>query len=918
MSELPAVRLIGRDDEQGQLSAIVTGASGLPLILRGETGVGKSALLEFAVEQALRAGYAVIRATGVEAESELPYAGLHQLLHPLLPHIDGLGEPTRAMFEAVFGRHATQPPSVMALGIAVLNLLAAATSDQPLLLVVDDGQWLDGPSAEVCGFVGRRLSGSAVRLVIAVRADIVSGFDTAALPERVVAPLNAQAAADLLDRRHPVLNTRLRRLVLDRAQGNPLALLDLPIHVEGQADFESPDEVFAEHALPVPRRLQRVYGTRIAALADPVRAELLMGALDGVGARPGPGVRYRMRGIDAAVKDGLLHHDPITGVTFRHPLVRATVVQTATPDERRDAHAALAEVHRDDLERRATHLAAAAVDPDERVAAVLESAAESATRRGGAATAVTWLTRAAELSETDEQRRRRLGEAAYIAGYATRLGQALRIVRSDPVPGGDESPAEVVAWAFTALYRDGDARGVHERVLIAIRALREDDAAEQPEVVLRLLNLLLVTDHYAGDAALWGETFAVLDELGEFVPPLSRIYRDSWSDVVRHGAGMAEQLRRMSENLAELEPWEVVRVASAAYRLDVLHYYGAQLRHMVEREIETGAVVSGLVMLHLITLDRIGSGEWDEAERTATICRDRAAELGYELFVHQSVAYLAQVAALRGRIEEARELLAVAESWARPRGVGILTQLVDAVATSAALGQGDFEAAYLHAIGMTPPGEFAPCVHQAVRGVLDLVEAAVHTGRAAEARRHARAAWDIGLPAISPRLAISTFGALAMTAETEAEADEMLSLAENHAEARHFPFEIARIRLAYGARVRHRPGGRTRARQFLTPAAESFDRLGARPWAERARRELRATGLAVRAAEVDPGVLTWQERRIAELAAAGLSNKEIGRELYLSPRTVGTHLYRIFPKLGITSRAALRDALSGEGNASDT
>jgi DNA-binding CsgD family transcriptional regulator len=240
--------------------------------------------------------------------------------------------------------------------------------------------------------------------------------------------------------------------------------------------------------------------------------------------------------------------------------------------------------------------------------------------------------------------------------------------------------------------------------------------------------------------------------------------------------------------------------------------------------------------------------------------------------------------------------------------VGFLTQIADAVGTAAALAEGDYEAAYVHAIGITPPGSFEPCAHQASRTLLDLVEAAVHTGREEQARRHALAAQEAGLSEISPRLALTTYGALAMTSTDPADAEAMYQRAEAHPAAAGFPFELARIRLARGVRLRHTQG-RKEARPSLTMAVEAFDRLGASTWAERARAELRATGMTTLAASAQFAELTWQERRIAEMAAGGLTNKEIGERMHLSPRTVSSHLYRVFPKLGIASRAALRDAL---------
>ncbi|MEW1910436.1 AAA family ATPase [Kitasatospora sp. NPDC085895] len=905
--------MVGREGEQAELSTFVTTAASGALVLRGEAGVGKSALLGHAVALAEQEDHAVIRAAGVEAESELPYAGLHQFLHPLLSEVAQLDDGTRAVFDAVFGRAEGDPPSVMRLGIAVLGLLSLAAARQPLLVVLDDGQWLDDSSADVCGFVGRRLAGSRVKLLIAVRADVVSRFDAAALPELSVAALADEDAALLLDRRYPRLGRQIRRSVLEQARGNPLALLELPTHLGDRAGDRAMGELVGQHGVPLPRRLQQLYGARIAAIGDGVRAELLMGALDGVAAEPGggpSGTRYRMRDADEAVAAGLLDFEPATGdFTFRHPLVRSAVVQLATPNQRRAAHQALSQVHRENLERRATHLAAATVDPDEEVAGILEAAAESATRRGGALTAVTWLTRAAELSENHSDRSRRLADAAFVAGHAARLGQAHRLVVYGLTPSRAESPVAVLASAYQALYQDGDVRSSQRQVMAAIERLRGGGSTEPDEVLTRLVILLLAISQYAGERPAWERTHQLLASLGGLVTGRTRIHSAAWSDVIRYGTECAGMVEQATANLSAMEPWEVTRLAVSAYHLDVLSQYRPYLQRVVDRELETGAAASGMVMLHLITLDQMAVGEWNEAEDTGQRVLELAAEHGHELFAVQSRAYLAQLAAMRGQVGRARDLQAEVDAWARPRGLGFLTQLADSAGATAALSAGDYEAAYLYAIGITPPGTFQPYRYQASRTLLDLVEAARHTGRVEQARAHALAARDAGLPELSPRLALITHGALAMTADSESEAAEMFARAESHPDAARFPFELARIRLAHGIRARH-ARGRVTARQYLIPAAEAFERLGAAGWAERARAELRATGTPPHSSTLNPASLTWQERRIADLAAGGLTNKEIGKRMHLSPRTVSSHLYRVFPKLGVTTRAALRDALS--------
>ncbi|MFJ8160129.1 AAA family ATPase [Streptomyces sp. NPDC096136] len=910
--------MVGREEERAELAAFVKSATGRALVLRGEAGVGKSTLVGHAAALAGQEGHAVLRAAGAEAESALPYAGLHQLLHPLLADTAGSDDAGRTVLDTVFDGSRGEPPSVMTVGIAVLDLLTHGRAQRPPLLVLDDAQWLDDASVDVCAFVGRRLAGSPVKLLVAVRTDTASRWDTAALPELPVPALPDEDAARLLDHRYPDLGRHVRRAVLAQARGNPLALLELSAELLGRSGGLPAEDPVGPHDVPLSRRLQGLYGARIAALDERVRAELLRGALDSAGTPGGadavPGTRPVMRDVDAAVAAGLLEVAAATGdFVFRHPLVRSAVVQMATPSQRRTAHLALAHVHRGSLEHRAAHLAAATVDPDEEVAGILEAAAGSATRRGGALTAVTWLTRAAELSESSGDRSRRLADASFVAGHAARPGRAHQLVRSDRAPGSTRAPAAVLAGAYRALYQDGDVRSTRQQVSAAIEGIRDAGpaagGAEPDEVLDRLVILLLAISQYSGDRAVWEGTHALLASLGGLATERARLYSATWSDVTRYGAEWAAPLRRAAAQLPDLEPWEATRLGVAAYHLDVLDTCRPHLQRVVDHEVETGAAAAGMVMLHLVMLDQTAAGEWAAAEATGRRGLDLAVEHGHHLFAAQSRAYLAQLAALRGRAEQARDLCAEVEAWARPRGLGFLTQIADAAAATAALGCGDHESAYLRATAITRPGTFRPFAHQAPRTLLDLVEAARHTGRAEQARAHALAARDAGLAAVSPRQALITHGALAMTAADEREAAAMFARAASHPDAARFPFELARIRLAHGIRLRHAQD-REAARPHLAAAARAFERLGAAGWAERARAALRATGVAPRSSASHPVALTWQERRIADLAASGLTNKEIGRKMHLSPRTVGSHLYRTFPKLGITTRAALRDALT--------
>ncbi|MFE0920066.1 AAA family ATPase [Streptomyces nigra] len=888
--------IVGREREIGELTAFVAAAEGRALVLRGEPGVGKSALLDVAAERAADLGQRVVRAAGVEAEAGLAFAGLHQLLHPLLADADALEPATRAAFDIVFGRSTGEPPSVMTLGVAVLDLLALASGDVPLLLVADDAHWLDPQSAEVARFIARRLSGHAVHMAVGTRADTPSPWDGAGLPELTVPPLSAEASARLLDTTSPGLTAPVRRRILDEACGNPLALLELPA-AAGPAD--GPE-------LPLSRRLERLYGDRIAGLGRAERAELLRAALDGTGTLPGR-ARRPLRAVDDAVALGLLTTDAGTGdLVFRHPLVRSALLQSATPNERRAAHADLARLHRGELERHAAHLAAATVDPDESVAVVLERAARSASARGGSAAALTLLTRAAELSPTVGERSRRLGEAAFVAAQSALLDQARELrAASDQLAGTDASPTAVITYAYSVLYEDGDVRSAHRRLASGLRALPPD---ADDEIRARLLNLLLGVSMFSADPALWRVSDALTDRDGDRVGGATPLYRDAWGDVARAGAGARERVLAAFGELGDGQPWDVMRHGVAAYYLDALAEHRTLVRRVAERETGSGAVTNAMTLLQLVMLDQISSGEWDAAEETGRRGLALTVTHGYRLFEHQYHGFLGLLAAWRGDTGTARAALDRVDRWARPRGVGHLTQLAEAIGAALGLSTGDYESAYTYASGLTVPGTFTPYSQQALRTLLDLVEAAVHSGRHDQARRHALAARDQGLPALSPRLDLVTTAALAMTGD-DSDAGPLFERAVTHPAGADFPFELARIRLEQGMWLR-RARERVAARAALGLAAETFERLGATPWLHRARAELRAAGLPGGSAATG-AALTPQERQIAELAASGLSNKQIGARLYLSPRTVGAHLYRVFPKLGISSRASLRDALEG-------
>ena len=673
------------------------------------------------------------------------------------------------------GLAAGAPPERLVVCTASLSLLRGQAAGSPLLLIIDDLPWLDRSSAGVLAFVARRLTGSRVGLLTASRTGESSYFDYRGLPEHTLRPLDDAAAAGLMQAQFPEISPKVCRRLLNEAQGNPLALLELPNALNGPqlAALEALPDV-----LPLTGRLEALFASRIADLPAGTRDALLLAALEGSG-----DLRIlRMTGDGDSYLDDLAPAEQERLVTvelasrrifFRHPLVRSAVVELSTNVERRRAHRALADLFVYEPERRAWHLAEACVDPDEEVAALLEQAAHRTLQRGDPTGAVAALTRAAHLSPGQTDQSRRLAEAAYLGaditgdlGVASRLLQDAR--RLDPQLGSSLHAA--AAAAYILINSDGTVDTAHRLLVGAIETGAHGYDANNDELTEALHTLLLIC-WFAGRVEFWKPFYAALERLKPRPP---------------------EALTRVT----------MLRKAHGSAR-----------------------------------------------------------------FAHH------------------------------PR-------------TLAAIGRGDYEAAYRHACDLSPAGTLAPYTPHALWVAMDLVEAAERTNRHAEALAHVQAMRKADFPAISPRLGLLLAGASAIVAPEGADLD-LYEQALATPGAEDWPFDYARIQLLYGERLR-RVRAIAEARAPLSTALATFERLDAKPWATRTRSELRATGqtrhrFAPGGAATAP--LTAQEREIASLAAKGLSNKQIGERLFLSPRTVGSHLYRIFPKLGITSRAALRDAL---------
>ncbi|MFI0720330.1 ATP-binding protein [Streptomyces sp. NPDC021224] len=920
--------LYGRDGEAAALRGLLDGArdgrSGV-LVLRGEAGIGKTALLEHAVGEA--ADMTVVRGSGVEFEAELPFAGLQLLLRTAMGADGALPEPQRRALRSAFGLGGAEggPVEPMFVGLAVLSLLSEHAADGPLLCVVDDAQWLDRASADALLFAARRLDAEGVAMVFAAR-DGEGAFPAPGLPELRPAPLDETAALALLAERagrdEPMADV-LRRRVLAEAQGNPLALLELPAGLR-----DAGGAVAGPGALPLTSRLQLAFHGRVSHLPRATQTLLLVAAADHTGEL---GTVLRAAGeLGAGVPDlppaqeaGLVTVDG-TLLRFRHPLVRAAIHQRASLPERLAAHRALADAAdpERDADHRAWHLAAAATGPDEAAAAALERTAGRARERSGHTAAAAAYDRAARLSTDPAARLRRLllaaesaSEAGEIPRARTFADEAARLAARLSATAPQDGGAEQLAVARTlhvrglADFLEGDFPAAH-RLLIEGAAL----AAEgDPTRAARMLVQASHTAWYLGGDAVF-DTVARLDALrlppDAPVTPVARFLVDalgrSAAGHVPPDLGAAAAAARAAHG-GRVEPGHLVMLCGVGLTLgqDVQAH---ELTTVLAAEgRESGGVGRLTTVLFFRAEAEIFEARFEDAAATAREALRIAADTGQRQWVSQLSSALAYVAAVRGDQEECRRrvdaALAGGSGTAMPPGApwaywsqGLLE-----------LGLGRAQAA-LERLSLL--GEESVRHHiSATRSIPDLVEAAVRLGvperaDASFARFEAWAArsgqgWAAALVARCRAL---------RAPEADAEAYYLAALDTHDPHRR--AMESARTSLLYGEWLR-RARRKNEARVRLRTALDVFERLGAAPWAERARGELGAAGGTLpeagrETAPVDAEAgLTPQESQIVRLAAEGLSNKDIAARLFLSPRTVGYHLYKAYPKLGVASRGEL-------------
>ncbi|HYZ57467.1 MAG TPA: AAA family ATPase [Streptosporangiaceae bacterium] len=909
---------MGRRSERGVLDRLidaVRAGEGQALVVRGEPGVGKTALLDYVAGQA--SGLRVARAVGVQSEMELAFAGLHQLCAPMLDRLERLPGPQRDALRTAFGVSAGPAPDRFLVGLAVLSLLSEVAGEQPLVCLVDDQQWLDRASAQVLAFVARRLAAEPVGVVFAAR---IRGEELAGLPELVVGGLGEGDARALLESvLTGPLDARVRDRIVAETRGNPLALLELP---RGRTPAELAGGFGFPGVVSLPGSIEEAFRRRVEALPAPSRRLLLLAAADPTG---DPGLVWRAAGrlgiraeaATPAAEAGLVEFG--TWVRFRHPLVRSAAYHPASLQDRQDVHRALAEATdlQADPDRRAWHRAHAAPGPDEQVAGELERSAGRAQARGGMAAAAAFLERAAMLTPGPGRRAQRLLAAARSKRDAGALDAALGLLVA--VEAGQLDPLQTAELerlrgqiALDQLHRSDAAR----LLLKAARQFEPIDARLARETYLEALSAAL----YAGRLASGGGVleFAQAARAAPRAPQPPRA-----PDLLLDGLAVL-----ITEGYAAGAP--MLKQALSAFRGD---------------ELASEEGIHWLWFGCAVTPEPVAPELWDDeawhelATQAVRLARSAGAlfvlavALSYRAVVHVHAGEFAAASALieeanaistatgnprlrfappllaawRGQEAEALELIEASCQDAAARGEGRAIRFGEYVTAVLYNGLGRYEtalAAAQRACTDEDVGVFAWALIELVEAGARSATPEVAAGalrRLKERTSVAGTDWALGIQARSCALLSDGQAAEALYREA----------IERLARSR-IAVHLARAHLLYGEWLR-REKRRLEAREQLRTAHEMFSHIGAAAFAERARRELLATGETARKRTAGTsGELTAQEAQIVRLARDGLSNPEIGARLFISPRTVQYHLRKVFIKLAISSRSQLDRVLPAD------
>jgi DNA-binding CsgD family transcriptional regulator len=903
-----AAGLIGRDAEIAQLDAALAGAAehGAALVVIGEAGIGKTSLLDAAVSQARNRGCRVLVVTGLESEAQLPYAGLHQLLQPVLDSAGSLPVPQRSALLTALGMRAGTPPEMFLVALATLNLIDGAGDESPLVLVADDAQWLDPPTASVLTFVARRLESTHILVVIALREGFQSPVLSAHVPEIRIGPLSETAAKELLVGVAPELDHQTRRLVLEEALGNPLALLELPRALRHQG---TDGREGALRSLPLTERLERTFSAQADRLPPHTQAALLFAALD-----KDPSVNDVLsatrRQVEAeitvdvfepALEQNLI---AITGSTvrFRHPLIRSALDQSATAAQRRNAHLLLAEVTADP-DRRAWHRAKSVLGADEGAAKDLEAVAARAQDRGATSTALGALELAASLTPDESARARRLLAAAELAfqlGDRPAVGRLLDAATTLQLTSHDVAR---MTW-LREIFNDG-APGDPDAVARLVDVARDVAAGGDSNLSLNLLQAAALRCWWADPGAKAKTLVAeAVEQIADDDLDPRALEILALTAPIDAAARIGTRVREAAR-VDDGDPSRTQLLAFAAYAAGDI----AQSIELMDRASPTLRAQGRLGLLAQLLVVRgwaeLNTGQFSKAIRAMEEGNGLAIETGQPIWIAISRIGRAVLLGLQGDERAAEKLIPPGDDSSTLRLSLVLAkgEFARGVIAMTAGRQSDAVDHFSRMFLSDGPAFHGLVAHAAAPLV---IECAVRAGRLDDARRLMDQLETMAERTSAPLVQIGVRLGRALLAN-ESEAENLYEKALDTDPK--WPFHYARLETAFGAWLR-RQRRITESRPHLRSARDAFDALGVQPWADKARAELRASG--ERNAEPAPKVrqpLTPQELQIAQMAAAGLSNREIADRLFLSHRTVGAHLYRVFPKLGVVSRSELARAL---------
>jgi DNA-binding CsgD family transcriptional regulator len=910
-----AAQLAGRRDELsvlgGLIDAVLEGESRV-LVVRGEPGVGKTTLLEHVAAHEL--GCQVARAAGAESETELAFAGLHQLCAPMLGRAERLPLPQQDALRTAFGLVAGPPPDRFIVGLATLNLLSEVATERPLICLIDDEQWLDQASAQALGFTARRLGGAGVGLVFATRDP---GAELAGLAELEVDGLPEQDARALLDSALAgPLDEQVRDLIVAETRGNPLALLELP---EGLSPAELAGGFGLPGAAPDPAgRVGRAFDRQLAALPAETRRLVVLAAADPSGDLALVWRAARRLGIPVQAGDPAAEAELVEfggRVRFRHPLARSAAYQSASLRERREAHAALAEVTDSaaDPDRRAWHRAQATAAPDEEVAVELERAAGRAQARGGLAAAAAFLERSVTLTADPARQADRALAAAQVSLQAGGFGNALDLLAAAEAGPLDEfASARVDLLRGRVVFASGHTGDASTALLKAARRLEPFDLALARETYVAAWGAAILTAGGPGDGDVLLEicrSVRALPPPPDGPRPLDLTLEGLTLLITEGHAAAASTLQRAAKVLTSIPVeevlrwgWVAARTSSAVWDYEGFHAISAR---QVQLARDVGALDQLPLFLSQAGTARAWMGDFAGAEAVAAESASVAARTGNRFPPHVVLV----LRAMQGREGEGSAVIASAVEESAASGQGATATFAQWAAAVLRNGLAHYKEA-ASAARQAAANPFDPW--SALRALPELVEAAARLGDD-EAARDAldRLAVMTQPSGNDPALGIEARCRALLT--DGADADDLYREAIDRLGLTRLRPELARAHLLYGEWLR-REGRRVEAREQLRAAHDMLAAIGMEAFAERARRELTATGEKVRRRGNETrDQLTPQEEQIARLAMDGRTNPEIAAQLFLSARTVEWHLGKVFGKLGVSSRRELTAALGQRG-----